>query len=86
MFRIILFISVIMAICNTLNLTNISWLFIMLPLICYVALAFVVSLTDTVFYLFKAHDISLSENITYEEALKKILKEIKEVKEIKERY
>lgn len=78
MFRIILFISVIMAICNTLNLTNISWLFIMLPLICYITLALTLALTDTVFYLFKAHNISLSENITYEEALKKILKEVKE--------
>lgn len=81
MFRIILFISVVMAICNTLNLTNISWLLIMLPLICYVTLAFILSLTDTVFYLFKAHDISLNENITYQEALKRILEEIKEVKE-----
>ena len=81
MFRIILFISVVMAICNTLNLTNISWLFIMLPLICFITLALVLTLGDTVFYLLKAHAISLCENITYEEALKKILKEIKEVKE-----
>lgn len=81
MFRIILFISVIMAMCNTLNLTNISWLLIMLPLICYVTLPFVLALVDTVFYLSKAHDISLSENITHEEALKRILKEIKELKE-----